>query len=375
MLAIFLLRLRRLSPVPSMLGVVFSIVVTASNAGEQALDAPLGSISLNPDTVVTRVAFGSCFKAQRPEDRVWDAVSRYKPDLFLFAGDALYPDQDDDSPALEHLRAAYRALAEVRPFERLRQQVPVLPVWDDHDYGSNDGGGDFAFKAESEALFENSWGIEASDPRRSRPGIYFSQTLGLAGQRLQLIVLDTRYFRSGLTAARVSGVRGIERYMPSSQDGQMMLGAAQWGWLEKELGKAADLRIIVSSIQVLADGHGWEGWKQLPAEQAKFFNLLRRHGNTPLVLLSGDRHVAGFYARDIGLTAPLLEFTSSALNNTISFPYRELTLAEAGPFRLGELYGGASFGTLDIDWDSGLLSLAIRSDSGVLLRMLNRRFR
>ena len=39
-----------------------------------------------------------------------------------------------------------------------------------------------------------------------------------------------------------------------------MLGAAQWAWLRAQLLQPAELRLIVSSVQVLAEGHGWEGW-------------------------------------------------------------------------------------------------------------------
>ena len=39
-----------------------------------------------------------------------------------------------------------------------------------------------------------------------------------------------------------------------------MLGETQWAWLEDQLSMPADIRIITSSIQVIAEGHGWERW-------------------------------------------------------------------------------------------------------------------
>lgn len=337
--------------------------------------APLASRALDPAKTLQRVALGSCFKVQRNNNRVWDAISDYAPDVFIYAGDTLYPNKDDDSAGLPNLRAAYAALAKVDSFARLRDSTPVLSVWDDHDFGDNDGGGDFALKKESESLFESNWGVPDSDPRRHRPGVYFSRILGADGERLQVILLDTRFFRSPLTPSDKRGARGRERYIPATHNAQEMLGDEQWAWLQGELEKTADLRLIVSSVQVLADGHGWEGWKQLPAEREKLFGLLRQHDDVPVLLLSGDRHVAGFYERDIGLRAPLLEFTSSALNNTIGFPYRRLTMAEDGPSRLGELEGQANFGTLDIDWQAGAVELAIRDDRGAVLRSLSYAFR
>jgi len=61
-------------------------------------------------------------------------------------------------------------------------------------------------------------------------------------------------------------------------------------------------------------------WRMLPKERERLYDLLRANASAPTYVLSGDRHVAGFYEEDIGLDAPLLEFTSSPLNNTMSTP-------------------------------------------------------
>ena len=53
-----------------------------------------------------------------------------------------------------------------------------------------------------------------------------------------------------------------------------MLGAAQWAWLRAQLLQPAELRLIVSSVQVLAEGHGWEGWDNLPLERTKLLGLI-----------------------------------------------------------------------------------------------------
>ncbi len=40
--------------------------------------------------------------------------------------------------------------------------------------------------------------VPADDIRRQREGVYWSQVFGPAGKRVQVILLDTRYFRSPL---------------------------------------------------------------------------------------------------------------------------------------------------------------------------------
>jgi alkaline phosphatase D len=62
---------------------------------------------------------------------------------------------------------------------------------------------------------------------------------------------------------------GRERYI--SDPAKTMLGEAQWRWLEERFKEPGDLRLIVSSIQVLAEGHGWERWGNLPLEGQRLF--------------------------------------------------------------------------------------------------------
>ena len=52
----------------------------------------------------------------------------------------------------------------------------MLTVWDDHDFGMNDAGGDYQYKEASEALFEYVWNVK--DERAERHGVYGSWVLG-----------------------------------------------------------------------------------------------------------------------------------------------------------------------------------------------------
>jgi len=53
-----------------------------------------------------------------------------------------------------------------------------------------------------------------------------------------------------------------------------MLGEAQWAWLEASLRRPAQLRLLVSSVQLLDTGHAWECWAQLPRERRRLLRLL-----------------------------------------------------------------------------------------------------
>ena len=308
---------------------------------------------------LARLAFGSCADQDTPQP-IWDAVLAYKPEVFLFAGDNVYGDVT--SPDLVELRAAYAKARTLEGFSRLRRQVRHLAIWDDHDYGLNDGGAEFAHKQRAKELFLEFWNVAPDDPRRAREGLYMSTMLGPPGQRIQVILLDTRYFRSPLKPTDRRGAAGRERYLPDADPTKTMLGAAQWQWLAGQLREPAELRLIVSSIQVVVEGHGWERWGNLPLERQRLYDLIAETRAAGVVFLSGDRHLAALYRESTGVPYPLTEITSSGLTRYYA------TSREAGPNRLGAVYGLPNFGTIDVDWWEGTVGLAVRDEAGHVRR-------
>ena len=87
-------------------------------------------------------------------------------------------------------------------FKALRESVPILATWDDHDFGVNDGGSDYPKKVESQQIFLDFFGDPEDSPRRKRPGVYDARVFGPEGKRVQVIMLDTRYFRAARSRRR-----------------------------------------------------------------------------------------------------------------------------------------------------------------------------
>jgi alkaline phosphatase D len=337
-------------------------------------EAPSGAISARPmmsaplDTSKTllRIVFASC--AQQNEDQsLWNKIAGEKADLLLYIGDNVYGDVRSNDPALPELKAAYMRLADSAPFARARAASPMLTTWDDHDFGMNDAGGDYRFKEQSEALFEYVWDVK--DERAQRPGVYGAWTFGEAGKRVQIIMLDTRFFRSPLKPTDEQGARGKERYLPDADPSKTMLGEAQWAWLESELKKPADLRLLVSSVQVMSEGHGWEAWRMLPAEREKLYRVIENSGAKDLLILSGDRHSAALYERRDVVGYPLFEATSSSVNLPASKWRAESgeTWVEPDPNRLGAMIYDANFGIIDIDWAAKTATIEIRGTGATYL--------
>ena len=179
-------------------------------------------------------------------------------------------------------------------------------------------------------------------------------------------MLDSRSFRSDLKDTDQRGAKGKERYVPDEDGTKTMLGEVQWAWLADQLKQPADLRLIVSSVQVLADGHGYEAWHTLPRERARLFRLINQTRAKGVVMVSGDRHMAALY-RQAGLVDyPMVELTASALNRTIRPTNDEMSSQQIGP-----AYALNNSGLMEIDWAAKSLRLSIRNEQGAEVQGLS----
>jgi alkaline phosphatase D len=307
-----------------------------------------------PQGALRRISFASCIDQTKPQP-IWDTIIAGRPDVFIFAGDNVYA----EAPyTLQGLQRAYALAAESPGMSLLRQGTPHIAIWDDHDYGLNDGGTEFRFKAESKAEFLQFWRVPREDERRTRDGLYYARIFGPPGQRVQVILLDTRWFRSRLKVTDQRNAPGRERYVPDPDPRKTMLGEAQWAWLDAQLREPADVRLVVSGIQVVVDGHGFERWGNLPLERERLYRLIAQTRANGVVFLSGDRHVGGLYRETAGTPYPLFEITSSGITHT----WRDAP--EPGPNRLGALFTDLHYGDIDIDWSARALELSIHDIVG-----------
>ncbi len=309
------------------------------------------------------IAFGSCARQDQPQP-VWDRIIAEQPDLFLFIGDNIYGDTED----MAVMREKYTQLAEKPGYQRLQQVCPVLATWDDHDYGVNDGGVEYPAKVASQQEFLRFFREPEDSPRR-REGIYDARLFGPEGKRVQVILLDTRYFRSPLQPWPEGERKTRGPYRPSDDPDATVLGAAQWEWLETQLRQTAQLRIIASSIQVIPEEHGWEGWANFPRERERLFALIRDIGANGVVFISGDRHhgeisrLAADEARGIGY--PLYDITSSGLNQSSTGEVDEPNRHRVSPAAAR----GTNYGILAVDWsqDDPALRLQVHDGEGKVL--------
>ncbi len=310
------------------------------------------------EPLVSRIAFGSCL-GQDGVQPVWDHVLAAQPDVFVFLGDNIYSDTADPV----ELQAAYAKLGAQPGLKKLREQTRIMATWDDHDYGTNDSGGDFPAKEMSKQTFLDFWGVAKDSPRRQLDGVYSAEVFGPPGKRVQIILLDTRYNRSPLVYQENANPELGGHYAPSTDPQASLLGAQQWAWLEDQLRVPAQIRIIGSSIQVVNEDSGGEKWANFPLERQRFFDLLWR--STGSFFISGDVHYAELSMMDGNAGYPIYDLTSSSLNWS-EHVYR---MPKPNRHRLAVEMRGDNFGMIEIDWDrrDPLIRFKIIDEEGELM--------
>jgi len=292
---------------------------------------------------VSVIAFGSCIDTN--SHPMLDTFLKQHWDVAVMLGDNIYADTTDAAV----MRAKYEERKHSPFWQSLRSRAPLLATWDDHDFGWNDSGANYAMKIESQRLFLEFMDEPADSERRRREGVYDSYVFGPPGQRVQIILLDTRYFRSVLSTGIHNAVPSGGRYVPSTDTNKTMLGETQWLWLEKQFQVPADLRLIASSIQFISEFSGAEAWANMPNEKKRMLDLVartERTGRGRVLFISGDRHWAELSRLDRPGLPPLYDLTSSALTQK-----HARGTPTPNQYREGSTYHDANMGLIFIDWD------------------------
>lgn len=233
------------------------------------------------------------------------------------------------------------------------QSTEILGVWDDHDYGVNDGGKEYPQKDSSKLLLFEFLGLNPLDSIHDHPGAYQSHLIRRGDLSIKVLLLDARYFRD-----------------PPSASNASVLGTQQWQWLINELTlNNADVHIIASGIQVLPEDHKYEKWANFGQERMRLLQVIDLMKVNHPILLSGDRHLAEFTLVALPQSGePLLEITSSGLTHS----YHGFT-EETNKHRIGEVYPLMNFGVLKIEKEDTFIdySASIKSEKNKTVQTVN----
>ncbi|RYZ71079.1 MAG: alkaline phosphatase family protein [Proteobacteria bacterium] len=312
---------------------LFALGLTFLNACATA-EGPYEAVAVqkeltpNADTLkdVKSFAFGSCNKQHLPQP-IWKNIIADAPDLFVWTGDVVYADTDDMGK-LSQIYASQLKSSEYGQF--LQAKIPVIGVWDDHDYGKNAGDESYAPRKTSQSLFLDFVGEKDGSPRRTQDGIQATYAFGQGKSAARFLMLDTHSHRS--------------------EKQEDLLGAEQWTWLEAELKKPAEgVTFIVSSIQVLPFEQKFEKWLNFPASHKRLLAAIETSPSKNIVIISGDRHFAELSKQKIG-DKDVWEITASGM--THSFRGAEADARNANTLRLGPVMDRLNYGLIKLDGKS-----------------------
>jgi alkaline phosphatase D len=292
-------------------------------------------------TETTNILFGSCSHQDKPMP-IFNAILADTKDAFIFLGDNIYGDTEN----MEELAQKYKKLGANPLLKKLRETTPTYAIWDDHDYGVNDGGKNYPQKQASKKLMLDFWEVPIDSPRRTRDdGLYGSYVVGESGHRIRIILPDLRYQRDDLSSVGQFSYFANRRPKdmgPYTKSVGSMLGEQQWKWLASELQKPEAIKIIASSLQVLSDFTGWEAWGNFNDKQ-RLIDLIKNHRVNGVMLISGDTHWGEISKLETGLDYPLWDITSSGLTE-------EWKQVSPNKNRVSDATSNVNYGFLSVNW-------------------------
>lgn len=246
-----------------------------------------------------RFAVASCADSRhsKKRDQIYAQLLAQKPEWLFLIGDNVYANQD--GAEVKDAGEIWKRYVDARQRYDMyfwKQLVPTYAVWDDNDYGQNNGTQSYALKAESTGIFKAFFAQSyPADPFSPGPGI--AGRLALRGMHFSF--LDNRSFRD------------------EKGDGQHF-GAEQEAWLFEDLKKSQLPTWIISGDQFFGGYHQFESFEgQHPKTFEAFLGKLKEV-STPFVFVSGDRHMTEIMQFPRALLGQLsFEFTSSPLHSKL----------------------------------------------------------
>lgn len=348
--------------------------------------------------------------------RIFDAMAKLDPDFFLCSGDNIYADGPiaatatlpDGTPyrnvttqekshvavTLDDYRGNFRYNLLDQALRRFNAQVPNIIQWDDHEVRNNWYPGEVIASGTAYPAGTRLDDL-AARARRAFAEYFPVSTLGARGDGrvyrvvhhgplLDVFVLDMRTYRNANS--------------PDDQttDPQGILGREQLEWLKRELARSrAVWKVIAADMPLgLVVPDGGEGKPNFEAvaqgdpgaplgrelQIAELLRFVKHRRITGTVWLTADVHHTSAQHYDPSRAAfkdfePFWEFVSGPLNAG-AFPASALD-ATFGPDRVfvkapargnvSPAEGYQFFGEVDIDGDSGELTVRLREQDGTVL--------
>ena len=208
---------------------------------------------------------------------IFKTMTNLSSDFMLWLGDNLYYREADYS---SNAGMKYRYSYQRRTTEMadLLSSRPNFAIWDDHDFGPNDGNETFELKTESTQLFKNYWGNKTFGESDNN-GIYGK----FNWSDCDFFLMDDRSNRSpNQLKDSITGKPNCEKEF---------FGKKQLLWLKNSLVSSdAPFKFIVVGNEVLNPIAEKECLRHYPCEFNDLMSFIIANKIEGVVFLTGDRH-------------------------------------------------------------------------------------
>jgi membrane-associated phospholipid phosphatase len=274
-----------------------------------------------------RVALSSCARVGS-NGRVFDAIAAADPLLYIEMGDIHYANISQNAP--NAFRGAYDRLLTEPGQAALYRRVPIAYVWDDHDYGPNDGDSNSPSRPAARQVYREV--VPHADLTPGDAPINQAFTIG----RVRFVMTDNR----------------------SERTADSMLGETQRAWLLEELTTSSRTHGLVVWVNpvpwIVEASEGGDNWSGYADERRVIANAIAAAGIDNLVMVSGDAHMV---ALDDGSNSDYSDVGGAGFPVFHAAPLDRPGSIKGGPYSDGVVDGSGQFGLLDIADDGATISV------------------
>lgn len=298
-------------------------------------DPPPFKLALGSCTYINEPAYDRPGRSYGDSYGVFDAIAAKDPDVMLWLGDNVYlrePDWGSWSGFL-HRYTHTRSTTEM---QRLLRSTSHAAIWDDHDFGPNDGDASFVGAKMAREAFDIFW----PNPTNGVPGVEGTTSM-FSYYDADIFLMDDRTFR----------VPGENKTSEPA-----MLGSEQVEWLIRALKYSdASFKLVAVGSQVLNPAAVYENMSTIPKERDKLLRRIEEEGIKGVVFLTGDRHFTELSTLQLKDGRTIYDLTTSPIT---SGPYAP---KETNGLRVeGTLVDQRNFGTLEFSGAKGARTMLIR---------------
>lgn len=276
-----------------------------------------------------RIAILSCMDDDKINEQkiMWQGLISQSPDMIFLIGDQVYADWKDGKKlstplTIPQVWNRYVDSRLVIDLYKSKKLIPTLAIWDDHDYGINDGDETNPIKEDLKKLFYSFYPQNEESAFFSKgPGVSFH----FKAFEQNFYFLDNRSFRSPnlmpIICEKKKNHQFCSKIYPDKKgSNQTVFGAETEKWVIELIKKSISPNWLISGDQFFGGYHPFESYEGThPESFAKFLNQLKLT-NKRIIFVSGDRHLSEVMKIEKSLlNYETFEITSSGMHARV-FP-------------------------------------------------------